>query len=124
MLAPVLETVAQSDQIDAIMMRRIFLSVEASKTVIGYASVSDQEEQQLMDIPLRIREQFGKPLVIVLSEELTGSDKIEYEAERRKLRDYYFANGIPVYPTLNRAARAIAHLARYRERLESGVKES
>jgi len=62
-----------------------------------------------------VHERFGKALVMVLDEEVTGIDIIEFEAERRGLRDYYLANGIPVYPTLNRAITAVAHLARYQE---------
>jgi len=123
LLAPVLETVAQSAQIDAILMRRIFLSVKASKAVVGYSSVSDAEENALMDIHLRVRERFCKPLAIVLSEEMTGTDRIDYEAERRKLRDYYFANGIPVYPSLNRAVKAMAHVAKYTEKFLEEAKK-
>ena len=68
-----------------------------------------------MEIPLIIKERFGKALVMVLEEEMTDTDMIEFEAERRMLRDYYLENGIPVYPTLDRALRAVARLAGYRE---------
>jgi hypothetical protein len=47
---------------------------------------------------------------------MTGSDRIDHEAERRKLRDYYFAHGIPVCPSLVRTVKAIAHVAEYTAR--------
>lgn len=115
LLKSVLEAVASSDQIDVIIIRRLFFSVKASRIVIGYSTVPDEEQKQLMEIPLIINERFGKALVMVLSEEVTGTDMIEFEAERRRLRDYYLANGIPVYPTLDQAIRAVAHLARYQD---------
>lgn len=115
LLTSVLETVASSDQIDVIIMRRLFFSLKASRLVVGYSTVPDEEEKQLMEIPLMVNERFGKALVMVLDEEVTDIDIIEFEAERRRLRDYYLANGIPVYPTLDRAITAVAHLARYQE---------
>jgi len=118
LLTSVLETVASSEQIDVIIMRRIFLSVKATRLVVGFYTVSAEEQKQLMEIPLIINERFGKTLVMVLEEEVTDTDMIEFEVERRRLRDYYLANGIPVYPTLDRAIRAVAHLARYQESVQ------
>lgn len=115
LLTSVLETVASSEQIDVIIMRQIFLSVKATRLVIGFSTVSEEEQKQLMEIPLIINERFGKTLVMVLEEEMTDTDMIEFEAERRRLRDYYLENGIPVYSTLDRAMRAVAHLAGYQE---------
>ena len=115
LLTSVLETVASSEHVDVIIMRRLFFSLKASRLVVGYSTIPDEEEKQLMEIPLMINERFGKALVMVLDEEVTGIDIIEFEAERRRLRDYYLANGIPVYPTLDRAITAVAHLARYQE---------
>jgi acyl-CoA synthetase (NDP forming) len=65
-----------------------------------------------------VKEKYGKPMVVVLSEETSdaGPIEMEFEADRRILRDYYLANGIPVYPTLNRAAKAIINAVRYQER--------
>jgi len=38
---------------------------------------------------------------------------IEAERARRLIRDSYLGVGIPSYPTLERAARAVAHVAHY-----------
>jgi acyl-CoA synthetase (NDP forming) len=32
------------------------------------------------------------------------------------LRSYYLANGLPVYPTVERAAKALANVVKYKER--------
>jgi hypothetical protein len=59
----------------------------------------------------------GKPIVIVLP---VGGDEVEMaEAERgrREMRDKYLSMGIPSYPTLERAARAVANVAAYYAKL-------
>jgi hypothetical protein len=38
---------------------------------------------------------------------------IEAEKGRRQIRDQYLSMGIPSYPTLERAARAVANVATY-----------
>jgi acyl-CoA synthetase (NDP forming) len=72
-----------------------------------------EDEQELIDVPLAARENSGKPVVVILTEETTDVNKLDFEADRRRLRDYYLAHGIPVYSTLERAIRALAHLAEY-----------
>ncbi len=72
--------------------------------------------RSLVEAPARVRDRSGKPLVIVLpigGEEL---DKIEVERRRREIRDTYRSMGIPSYPSLERAVRAVAHTTRYYER--------
>ena len=53
-----------------------------------------------------------------LSEETSDSGpiEIEFEADRRMLRDYDLAHGIAVFPTLTRAAKAIVNVVKYNER--------
>ncbi len=116
-LTSVLEAAASSDQTDVIMIRRIFLSVEVSKLLSGSAAPTKEEQQQLMEIPVKIKEKFGKPVVIVMTEELNSIDAIDLEKGRRKLRDYYFTNGIPVYLSEQRAFTALAHLVKFRSRI-------
>jgi len=58
---------------------------------------------------------FNKPVVIILPEEFTGVEDIELEAERRKIRDFFFANKIPVYPNEQRAFKALSNIAKFRE---------
>jgi len=111
-----LEAVAASEQIDAIIIGRMFLSVKGPGLVLGFSKSFEQGREELKDIPLKIKEKYGKPIIMVLSEEVTDAEMIEFEADRRSLRNYYLNHGIPVYPTLERAVKALAHVVKYRER--------
>lgn len=84
----------------------------------GFPKSFERGREGLREVPVMVKEKYGKPMVVVLSEETSdaGPVEIEFEADRRTLRDYYLAKGIPVYPTLNRAAKAIFNVARYKER--------
>lgn len=76
----------------------------------------DQRErflQALVEVPARVRDRFGKPIVIVLPVDGDEVEMIEAEKGRRKIRDQYLGMGIPSYPTLERAARAVANVAAY-----------
>jgi hypothetical protein len=118
MLAPILETVAGSDQIDIAVVGRMFLSVKGPTLVGGLPKSFERGREGLREVPVRVKEKYGKPMAVILSEETSdsGPSEIEFEADRRMLRDYYLANGIAVYPTLNRAAKAIVNVVRYKER--------
>ena len=65
-----------------------------------------------------IKEKYGKPVIITLAEEVTDVDLIEFEVDRRRLRQYYMTHGIPVYPSLERAARALANVLAYQKRFQ------
>ena len=45
--------------------------------------------------------------------EAISGDMLESEGERRKIRDFYLQNGIPVFLTKDRAAKALANLTGY-----------
>jgi acyl-CoA synthetase (NDP forming) len=71
----------------------------------------------LMDAPKKTMDKYGKPVVIVLP---IGGDevgKIDAEKGRREIRDSYLEMGIPSYPSLERALRAVAHVVRYHEKV-------
>jgi acyl-CoA synthetase (NDP forming) len=117
-LGPILESIAGGEQIDTIVVGRMFLSVKGPTLVGGFPKSFEQGREGLREVPVRVKEKYGKPMVVVLSEETSdaGPVEMEFEADRRNLRDYYLAHGIPVYPTLNRAAKAIINVVRYKER--------
>jgi acyl-CoA synthetase (NDP forming) len=56
------------------------------------------------------------PVIMVLNEELNDDDHIEFEVDRRLLRTYYLAHGLPVYPTVERAAKALANVLKYKDK--------
>ena len=74
--------------------------------------------KELTDIPLRIKQRSGKPVVAVLPSGPTDVGAVSGEEERRRVRDYYLSVGIPAYQSLDRAARAISNMIRYYERAE------
>ncbi len=116
LLSTVLEAVATDEEIDVIVIRRIFFSITISTFFSGTTAPSLEEQQDLLEIPVNIKKRFNKPVVIILPEELTGAEHIDLEAERRRIRDYYFANNIPVYLNEQRAFAALSHLAKFRKR--------
>jgi acyl-CoA synthetase (NDP forming) len=71
----------------------------------------------LVEVAPRVRDSSGKPVVIVLPVGGDELDKLEAEKGRREIRDTYLEMGVPCYPTLERAARAVAHVARYYEKV-------
>ncbi|MBA7600994.1 hypothetical protein ES703_08057 [subsurface metagenome] len=75
------------------------------------SSISDS-----LQIPVDIKTNSGKPVIMVLPVGGTDVDMLEAEKARRQFRDFYLRNGIPVYPSLERAARAIAKVVQYYER--------
>jgi hypothetical protein len=52
-------------------------------------------------------------MVVVLREYLDPNGRYAVEAERLRLRDHYHANGVAVYPTMERAFRALGHVVRH-----------
>ncbi|HJX03720.1 MAG TPA: acetate--CoA ligase family protein, partial [Dehalococcoidia bacterium] len=116
MLASVLEAIACDESIDVIVIRRLFLSARLSDIFAGTAGLSQDELRQTLEIPVMIKEKYGKPVIIILQEDIPSIEAIDLEAERRKFRDYYFARGIPTFLTENRAFGALTNLAKFRQR--------
>jgi acyl-CoA synthetase (NDP forming) len=116
-LEPVFEIVSAIEEIDAILLGRMFLSVKGPGLVLGFSESFEEGREILKDIPLAARDKHGKPIVMVLNEEVTDVELIDFEKDRRTLRNYYLSHGIPVYPSVERAVRSIANVAKYNERV-------
>jgi acetate---CoA ligase (ADP-forming) len=115
LLQSILEAVASSDRTDVIVIRRIFFSIKVSAIFSGTTAPSLEEQQALLDIPVNIKKKFNKPVVIILPEEISSVERIDLEEERRQIRDFFFANNIPVYLNEQRAFTALSHLAEFKE---------
>ncbi len=111
----VLETLAESDLIDVIVIRRIFFSIKAATFFAGAHAPSAEQVEVIREIPVNIKNKYNKPVVIIIPEDLTGTENIELEEERRELRDYYFKQGIPVYKSEQRAFTALGNHARFKK---------
>jgi acyl-CoA synthetase (NDP forming) len=108
----VLETVASADCVDTIIATQAMFHFLGG-TLRPPPGEEERFLQGLMEAPVRVRDKFGKPIVIVLP---VGSDEVgmvEVEKGRREIRDHYLGMRIPPYPTLERAARAVANVVTY-----------
>jgi len=114
--ARVLEVVAAAENVDTIIATQAMYHVLA-----GTLGPVGEERRAfidaLMEAPQRVRDRFGKPVVIVLPIGSDEVDKIDAERGRREIRDTYLKAGIPSYPSLERAVRAVAHVVRYYEKV-------
>jgi acyl-CoA synthetase (NDP forming) len=118
-LKSVLEIVATSGEVGAIILDKIVLSVELRR-LMGYSDqMPEKDEEWLSEIPVQIVKETGTPVVVVLRENLDPSSAFEIEKERLRLRRYYQENGLAVYPTLERAFRALGHVVAYYGRGET-----
>jgi len=115
MLGAVLETVLTDGDVDMVIIDELELA-RISGITQDRAQQSTDPEERPAQIPVEVKLRFGKPIIMVLPVEATESDAIEFESARRKLSDYYLENGIPVYLTLERAARALANCLGYYQR--------
>jgi acyl-CoA synthetase (NDP forming) len=112
----VMDAVASEEGIETVVATQAMYHVLAGK-------LGPPPEQRaafirvLMDIPKKAKDKYGKPVVIVLP---IGGDevgKIDAEKGRREIRDTYLEMGIPSYPSLERALRAVAHVVSYYEKV-------
>ena len=145
MLKAVLETVCTEGDVDTVIIERIetYMSLERWSISHWAEQVFNPNEKQdrgtlvsnwskqafhsngeryegiikeLIQAPVDVQKNLGKAVVIVLPVEEEGIDTIEFEVSRRNSRDYYLSEGIPVYLTLERAAKALSNLVGYYER--------
>lgn len=117
----VMEVMAGSGEVGAIILDKIVMSSELRRLENYAEQLEREDEPWLSDIPIKIREKFGLPVIVVLRENLDPMRGADIEAERLRLRRYYQDNGVAVYPTAERAFRALGHVVRYYRRRQEGV---
>jgi acyl-CoA synthetase (NDP forming) len=71
--------------------------------------------QQVIEVPITIGERQRKPVVMVLCTTPTEVEMLEVEGDWRRIKDRYLFAGIPVYPTVERAAKALSNFVAYHE---------
>jgi len=95
-------------------------SVKTSKLFSGATAPSEEEQQNLLEVTVNVMKKYNKPIVIILQEYMTSTEYLDLEEDRRRIRDYFFAHGIPAYLTEQRAFTALSHLAGYRQAAGKG----
>jgi len=116
MLREALRAVASQGDIDTIIIDEIELSTAGSSRRQGDREF-EARMREVIEVPVAIKKELGKPVAVVLPVDATSADKIGLEAARRQVADYYLGEGIPVYTSIGRAAQALVNMIGYYESL-------
>jgi len=100
---PILEAVAASDRIDAVIVQHEVI-----------VRLPDFAEETAQVVP-SVREASGKPFVVTMPAPTTSTDSMQVEETRRRYRERYLERGIPVFDTLQCAVRTLGRIIRYNE---------
>ena len=114
MLRAVLETICTEAEIDIIIVDEIEMVMVVPRE--GDAAPPAGLFDELMRVPAEIKEKYAKPVVAVMPVEAVSMATLASEGERRHARDFLHERGIPVFLTLERAARALVNLTGYYRR--------
>ncbi|MBN2243433.1 MAG: acetate--CoA ligase family protein [Acidobacteria bacterium] len=120
LLYDLLAAMSADKNVDVVVVRRILFSVKMSKIFSGSTAPSEKDQQELLEVPVKVMKKYRKPIVIILPDDMTGAGSIYLEEERRKIRDYFFANGIAVFMSEQRTFTALSHLAGFKMRNSAG----
>jgi acyl-CoA synthetase (NDP forming) len=114
-LRAVMEAVFNEGGVDTLILAEIEFSA-ASAIMRPQPERSGSSRGELTEVPVDVKRRLGKPIVMALPIEATSADATELEVTRRHTRDYYLGEGIPVFLTLERAAKALVNMVAYYER--------
>lgn len=117
MLRAILETIAASGDVGSIILHTS-LSTEMHRIQDGTNAIDLEAEKGLEQVPVTILKERGIPVIVVIREGGDSADWMSWETERRRIRRYYLDQGIPVYPTVERAFQALGRTVRYYRRKE------
>ncbi len=118
MLTAVLETVFSDGDVDTMIVDELQFARTTDLLRDGTAR-SGNDFGELAQVPVDIKTRFSRPVIMVLPVEATAPDALEFEGARRKLYNYYLGQGIPVYLTLERAAKALSNFFGYYQRRDA-----
>jgi len=100
---PILEAVADSDAIDAVIVQH-----EVSAYMPAFV-------EEMAEVIPSIHDECGKPFIVTLPEPTLSSDTMDIEETRRRYRESYIRRGVPVFDTLERAVSVLGKIIRYNE---------
>ncbi|MEE8399474.1 MAG: CoA-binding protein [Desulfobacterales bacterium] len=98
---PILEAVAASDQVDAVIIEQL---------VFLFRGDFDED---LAEAIASVRDASGKPFIMTLPQTSTGVEGMDIEQSRRKYREWYLSRSIPVFDSLERAVNVLGKIIRY-----------
>lgn len=112
-LENIMELLATSGQVGSIILEKVSPSLRL-RQVLGYSEQMGWEEKPgLSEIPIKIAKKHRLPVIVILHKGGDRSGSFDVEKERRELRDYYLNNGVGVFPTADRALRALRRMIQY-----------
>jgi acyl-CoA synthetase (NDP forming) len=120
MLRKVMEAAGEDEGIDTLIVIQILFYIlyqlrhRMGKDDRPLSQFSFQPE--LLRACQEVKARYGKPIILVMPDITTDGQMIDLEIEWRRERDIYQAAGVPVFRSLDRAARALAHVVRFYER--------
>lgn len=106
----IIKVVSSDPQVDALIIVMWHLPLFYARRELLWKSF-----QQIIEASVTIGKRQRKPAVIVLWATPTEAEMLEVEGAWRKIKDRYIAAGIPVYPTVERAAKALNNFVAYHE---------
>jgi acetate---CoA ligase (ADP-forming) subunit alpha len=115
-LRGMLEAIAGSGEVGTVIVDRIVLSKELRRLMHFDGQVPVEDEPGLEDVPLEIHRAGRVRVVVVLREHLDPNLDVAVEVERLRLRQFYQSNGLAVFPTAERAFRALGHVIGHHRR--------
>jgi hypothetical protein len=122
-LRSVLETVLNEGAVDLAIISELFMSTPSHMVRQTDNSRLDDYRTtvvaELAQVPVEVKKRLDKPLVMVLPMDTVAPEHIKAEEARRKVANYYLAEGIPVFLTLERAVKALANVIGYYERRDA-----
>lgn len=110
----ILEIVAGTD-VDVIIVTQLVHFIHIARKLSESSGVAIDE---ILEVPLKIRERFGKPVVSVVPLVQPDIDTLGEEEERRRIHHYYVNAGIPVYSDMERAIKSISSLVQYYSKIQ------
>jgi len=117
MLRKVMEAAGEDEGIDTLIVIQILFYIlyqvrhRMGKDDRPLSQFSFQPE--LLRACQEVEARYGKPIILVMPDITTDGQMIDLEIEWRRERDIYQAAGFPVFRSLDRAARALAHVVRF-----------
>jgi acyl-CoA synthetase (NDP forming) len=118
MFETVLEAIASSGEVGSIIIQNS-LSSRMRRFFDPTEGVDHDAEKGLTEVPVKIKERWGIPIMVVLREGGDSALALSWEEERGRLRRYYHERGIPVFPTAERALKALGKVVSYSRQREN-----
>ena len=112
-LRGILATMAASGEVGAIVIDHVAMSAETRRLLNFSQLLEHEDDPSLPELPVLVAGEHRIPVVVVLPEHWDPTGSVAYAAETIRLRRYYQENGVAVFPTVERAFRALGQVVRY-----------